>query len=108
MTALQEPLKTSSHTCLNCALDDRTLPMRTKIIAGFGGATITKNGVPVYSADPNQKWDRAKTLITFEKMARHEPDADWRYELDLPLRSAVYQRHGHNKWVLIEKGLGFA
>jgi hypothetical protein len=105
---LRKTIDGTSYTCLNCAVDDSVLPMRTRIIAGFGSAVITKNDEVYYSAPMDLEWDKAKTLIIFEKAARKYPDADWRYELDLPLRSAIYQRHGKNKWCLIEKGLGFA
>ena len=107
-TKLKKPLNETSHTCLMCATDDRVLPIKSKVIAGFGSATITKDGETVYYEKPNLEWEKAPTLLKFEKMARKDPDHDWRYNLDLPLRSAVYQRHGENKWCLIEKGLGFA
>lgn len=105
---LKKAIGGTSHTCLNCAVDDSTLPIKTKVIAGFGDAKILRNGRTVYSAPMDIEWEKAKTLITFENMARKSPKDDWRFELNLPLRSAIYQRHGKNKWCLIEKGLGFA
>lgn len=82
--------------------------MNIKIIAGFGLAMITMNGEPIYIERPNIEWNDAPTLMKFENMARKNPDNDWRYILELPLRSAIYQRHGKNNWVLIKTGLGFA
>lgn len=105
---LKKALNESSHTCLNCAVDDSILPMDTRIIAGFGSAEITKDGETVYHEEPNTEWENAPTILKFELMARKDSHHDWRFNLDLPLRSAVYQRHGKNKWCLIEKGLGFA
>ena len=32
---------------------------------------------------------------------------DWRAIFDLALRGGTYQRHGDNKWVLIESNQGF-
>jgi hypothetical protein len=43
-----------------------------------------------------------------EIRARLQPECDWQAVLDLPMRSAVYQRQGKNKWVLIKTGRGFA
>ena len=102
------PLYTTSHTCRNCEQDDTILPMDTKIIAGFGMADIYKDGEIFYSADHNLDWDEAKDLLHFERIAVKSPTSDWRFELNLPLRSATYQRQAKNQWVLIEKGLGFA
>ncbi len=96
------------HGCLNCGYTYTKLSMRGKIIAGFGGAIITKNSLTIYNEPPEIEWETAPTLMKFENMARKDPDCDWRFSLDLPLRSATYQRHGKNEWVLIEKGMGFA
>lgn len=93
--------------CLKCPGNEDYLPMNTKIVAGFGLAEITKNGKTVYH-DLNVEWDDAPTLMKFELMAKKEPNADWRFILDLPLRSGEWQRHGRNKWALIKSGVGFA
>ena len=82
--------------------------MDTPIIAGFGSAVITKNGKIVYSETPNLEFEDAPKLRKFERMAKKETKADWRYKLDLPLRNAEYQRQGDNNWVLIKAGQGFA
>ena len=94
--------------CLHCPGNHDSIPMNTKIIAGFGSATITKNGKYIYTEKPNLQWEDAPTLMKFELMARKDPNADWRYDLDLPLSSGVWQRHGKNEWVLIKSGMGFA
>lgn len=96
------------HGCLNCGYTHSKLSMHHKIIAGFGDAIITKNDKYVYQEPPNMEWEDAPTLMRFENRARKEPDCDWRFSLNLPLRSAIYQRHGKNEWVLIETGMGFA
>lgn len=103
-----KPLKNTSHTCINCMCDDRKLKMNERVYAGFGMAKIIKGKKDVYIEEPNLDYSKAPTLMKFELMARKNPRADWRYILDLPLRNAVYQRHGKNLWVLVEKGLGFA
>jgi hypothetical protein len=51
---------------------------------------------------------RLKSFRGFEEIAKKDPDHDWRHNLDLPLRSADYQRHGDGKWILLERGEGFA
>lgn len=103
-----KPLEHGIWGCLQCPANATVAPMSTKIIAGFGGATITKNDEHIYSAPGNLEWRNAYTLMKFEIMARKEPNADWRFHLDLPLRSATYQRQGKNAWVLVEQGQGFA
>ena len=103
-----EPLKGSPAGCLNCGYTESKLSMRTKITAGFGMAVIKKNKELIYAEPPNTEWEDAPTLMKFELMARKEPNAGWRYILDLPLRSAMYQRQGKNLWVLVKKGDGFA
>lgn len=84
------------------------LILNTPIVAGFGTAIITKNKKIIYFEPANIKFEDAPKLRKFEKMAREEPNTDWRYKLDLPLRSAEYQRQGKNNWVLIKSGQGFA
>ena len=86
--------------------------MRTRIYGGFGGwiitAKIREKSSYTYVPPADKEWREYPTLMKFELMARKHPGWDWRAELDLPLRSAVYQRQGKNKWVLVESGQGFA
>lgn len=93
--------------CLCCGGADDVLSMRTRMYNGFGGWTVTKDGVPVSSME-NVDYDQAPTILKFEKMARNEPESCWEASLYLPLRGAIYQRHGYNMWVLIETNPGFA
>ena len=94
--------------CLNCGRTQDILPMRTLLYNGFGGWHITKNGKFYFAEDMNKEFDDNKTLSYVERRAKLEPDNDWRAHCDLPLRSAVYQRQGKSKWVLVQKGIGFA
>ena len=103
-----QPIAGGVSGCLNCGYTEDILPMKTKLYNGFGGWDITKNGEHYFSEDVNKEYDEAKTLSYIERMAKLEPECDWRANLNLPLRSAVYQRHGKSKWVLIERGQGFA
>lgn len=105
---LLPPISGGVSGCLNCGYTEDILPMKTKLYNGFGGWCITKNGEHYFSEDVNKEYDEAKTLSYIERMAKLEPECDWRANLDLPLRSAVYQRHGKSKWVLVERGPGFA
>ena len=93
--------------CLCCPGSTEKLSMRERMYNGFGGWTVRKDGETMSSMD-NADYDKAPTILKFEKMAREEPEACWEAELDLPLRGAIYQRHGHNTWVLIETNSGFA
>lgn len=105
---LLPPIAGGFSGCLNCGYTEDVLPMKTKLYNGFGGWDITKNGEHYFSEDVNKEYDEDKTLSYIERMAKLEPECDWRANLNLPLRSAVYQRHGKSKWVLVERGKGFA
>lgn len=72
-------------------------------------AKILKNGKVFYKNNNNEdEWWDYKGLSEFEEIAANDPDNDWRYTFSYPLRSGVYQRQGKEKWVLIERGIGYA
>ena len=99
------------HGCLTCGRTHSTLAMIYPIIAGFGDAIISRDGKEVYRAAPArdaEDFQNAPALSVFEALAAADPDRDWRFFLNLPLRSATYQRHGKEKWVLVDTGRGFA
>jgi hypothetical protein len=96
--------------CLNCGYTEQRLPMNTRLYNGFGGWWIKKDR-KLYFMEAPKKWEernKGKTLMYIEIRARLQPECDWQAVLDLPMRSAVYQRQGKNKWVLIKTGRGFA
>lgn len=103
-----QPIEGGVSGCLNCGYTESVLPMRTRLYQGFGGWYISKNGQDFFSEDVNKEHNEAKTLSHIERIAKLEPECDWRAHLDLALRSAVYQRQGKSKWVLVERGNGFA
>jgi len=105
---LLPPLKGGVSGCLNCGYTESKLEMRTRLYNGFGGWSITKNGEFYFAEDARLEFDECRTLSYIERRAKLEPDCDWRANLDLPLRSAVYQRQGKSKWILVERGQGFA
>lgn len=49
-----------------------------------------------------------QTVHDVELYAREYSNRDWRIELIEAFESALYQRQGRNKWVLVELGKGFA
>jgi len=106
----EKPLDSCVLGCLLCGYTRGKLSMRTKIVAGFSDNWIKKNSEVVYQAPDNDlnDWDTAPTLMKFENMARKDPDNDWRYWINQPLREAEYQRQGKNEWVLIRTWRGFA
>jgi hypothetical protein len=89
--------------CLSCGPQPITLPLNACMAVGFGGVTVRREKEIVWSGD-----DENRTVMRYENMARKDPDHDWRIEFFGPLSNTTYQRHEKNKWVLIEKGLGFA
>lgn len=77
---------------------------------GFGLAALTKDGAIVWAEDTRvvQFDDDVLTGADAEKIASGDPDHDWRIVIDGPVAKQVYQRHGIGRWVLIERGDGFA
>jgi hypothetical protein len=104
----EKSIKGGHGGCLCCPNTEEILPMKTRLYNGFGGWYISKNGQEYFTEDPDKEFNETKTLSQIERKAKLEPDEDWRAHLNLPLRDAVYQRQGKSKWVLIEKGNGFA
>ncbi len=105
---LLSPIKGKHIGCLNCGGNETKLPMNTRLYSGFGGWIIIQNGEYYFMEDSDKEFNENKTLMYIENRAKLEPDLDWKAELNLPLRSAVYQRQGKNNWVLVEEGIGFA
>jgi hypothetical protein len=100
---MEEPIKGGTKGCLNCGRVEDCLPMDGMLAVGFGSVTVTNSKRVVWSGD-----DPNKTVKEIEAMAQKEPDDNWRIRFDSPLWSGVYQRHGKEKWCLIEQGMGFA
>lgn len=109
-----KPLDTKKifHGCLNCGGTEQILGLETRLYNGFGGWSITKDGKLYFEESPllseEKKWNEWKQLKEIEKEAKKDPNHDWRAIFDLALRGGQYQRHGDNKWVLIESNRGFA
>ena len=106
--SLLPAIKGGTAGCLNCGYTEDVLPMKTKLYNGFGGWTITKDGELYFMENVDAEYEDAKTLSYIEREAKLSPECDWRANLDLPMRNAIYQRHGKSKWVLVERGMGFA
>lgn len=109
------PEKNPHIGCANCGggemqqMDDVILArMDTRIYGSYGGWTIMADDKIIYDPPINLEWKKYPTLAHFEEMARKDPDKDWRAILNMPLRDAIYQRQGENRWVLVKSGLGFA
>lgn len=94
--------------CLCCGHTPRQARMDMAIAAGFGRAEVSRDGEVIWEEKPGASLKRVPRLRRFEKLAAADADHDWRVLLDLPLRSAEYQRHGSKLWVLVKSGLGFA
>ena len=95
--------------CLNCSTAALQAPINMMIAVGFGGAYVTKNGKIIYNGEQDySKRGKAKTVRSFENIARKESNADWRIVKDGPMHGETFQRQGKNKWVCIESNQGFA
>lgn len=91
-----------------CCPTAQLLHLETVLCNGFGGWTVNKDGSTYYQAETNQDFDECKTLQDIEKEIPEGDQSEWIAHLWAPLREAKYQRHEKNKWVLIQKGEGFA
>ena len=105
---IKPAIKPSIIGCLNCGDTEVILPMDTKLHNCYGGWTITKSGEVFFAENHNTDFEDCKTIGYIEEIAAKTPHIDWMAVLNMPLRSAVYQRHGENKWVLVGEGKGFA
>ena len=101
------PIEGGNGGCLHCGYQYDILPMDSIIAVGFGYAAVTKNGKEVYT-EPYEEEAEDWTVQDAELLAEKEPDNDWRIHLVAPLSERHYQRQDKNKWVLYEKGIGFA
>ena len=98
----QEPIDQFRH-CLSCPPKPQSLPIDTILGVGFGEVVVTKDKEVIWCGDSEKV-----RLSRFEKRACKKPRYDWRVKFIAPLYEATYQRHRKGKWVLIEKGIGFA
>jgi hypothetical protein len=100
----QQPIKATGVGCLCCGSLDDVFGMSEIIAVGFGSASLTCDGEPVWSEGDT---DADMTGEEAEAIAAANPDHDWRISLHGPLRGRVFQRHEPNRWVLIEQDRGF-
>lgn len=103
----QKPIKSGGPACLCCGTPTTMFPMDGLIAVGFGSATVTRDGEEVYS-EPYDEGAEFWTGKDAERAAAADPNHDWRISKYAPLYDAVYQRHGDEQWVLIQRGNGFA
>ena len=113
----EQPITNPHIGCLCCGggemkKDEEVIlcDMDTRLYNGFGGWSIRRNTSHCFEANAAKdiEWEEYPTLKDIETLAKHEPNEDWKAYLDLPLRGAVYQRQGNDRWVLISTNMGFA
>ncbi len=104
----EKPIKGGFGGCLYCGYQYDIAPEEMLIAVGFGVATVTKNGKEIYNENSIKNESDLWTLKEAEKEALKDEDNDWRIHLVAPLSERHYQRQDKNKWVLYEKGQGFA
>lgn len=105
--------RTACYTC-GCGSHD-ILEMDRLLVVGFGDVSVKKNGLTVWSEmDAMHESERENKDPTLweakdaEKIAKDDPDNDWRIHFLAPMYEAEYQRQGEAHWVLISRGEGFA
>jgi hypothetical protein len=102
------PIEGGACGCLNCGRVHAKLKLNRRIAIGFGEASVRKDGILVWEEGPDVEFKECWTVQKAENRARKDPDHDWCITLYGPLHGEVYQRHGRNSWVLVEKNRGFA
>lgn len=98
------PAVHGSIACLTCgcgAVSD--LNMGREIDTGFGSAGYSRDGEVLWDGG-----DDISLVEDVERMAKVDPDHDWRIWFFAPLYESEYQRQGDGVWVLVRKGDGFA
>ena len=98
----KSPIKGFRH-CDNCPPRAEKFSLNSPLSIGFGSIEISKDNEIIWSGD-----DDNVTLRRFERMARQDPNHDFRLSINGPLYGCVYQRHGDGEWILIERSEGFA
>jgi len=86
----------------------KPLAMYEVISVGFGSAMLLRDNKPVWVESQNDEYTDCLTVKQAESMAAMYPECDWRIHLIGPLSEFYYQRQGNEKWVMYEKGKGFA
>ena len=81
---MEEPIKGARGRRLNCTLIEDIVALDATIIAGFGSATITRDGELFYDAPMHLEWQDATELEELEEIARQNPNHDWQHNLGLP------------------------
>jgi len=97
------PLYIGCHICSTATRH----PGMHRRVAG-NSEWVTRDGELVFGGVDDRAEREHPTLLTFERLARLNPDADWRYIRYSGLHGEVFQRHGRNDWVLVESNQGYA
>lgn len=84
------------------------LPMDKVICVGFGAAFVTRDGDTVWEECLATQWEDFWTVSQAEQVAEEDPLHDWRIHIIGPLAEGHWQRQAAGRWVLYEKGDGFA
>jgi hypothetical protein len=89
------------------AMADRYLMPDALIGVGIGYAALTRDGETVYEEGGGQQRDMM-TVAQAERLAKREPERDWRIHLVAQLEDRHYRREGAGVWVLYERGYGIS
>ena len=79
------------------------LPLSARLAVGFGSVVVSRDDDVVWEGD-----DWSVLLRRFERLARADPDHDWRVRFIGPLSGETYKRDTGGRWLLIERDEGFA
>lgn len=96
MTFTKLPAVEGSVACLTCGCGAHSdLEMDRAIAVGFGDAGYSKDGEIIWCEQMRTSDDEDfHTVSEVEKLAKADPDHDWRIYFFAPLYEAEYQRQG--------------
>ena len=86
---------------------DRFLAPEAPIGVGIGYAALTRDGETVYEEDHTGRRE-PMTVAQAERLARREPEREWRIHLVAQLEDRHYRREGAGRWVIYERGYGIS
>jgi hypothetical protein len=86
---------------------DRFLAPEAPIGVGIGYAALTRDGETVYEEGRTGQRE-PMTVAQAERLARREPEREWRIHLVAQLEDRHYRREGAGRWVIYERGYGMS
>lgn len=108
MVNMLPALETQPNPCLCCPPIPGVRCLSSWVHPGFGFVRLWREDDPDWQTPDCFEMREDATLQDVEDIAAGSPDHDWRLKINAPLYDVMYQRQGEGRWVLVERGRGFA